>query len=144
MQFSADWDSDRILVQNFVPTLCFMHDRLTGIEAGEFDEELTTHEDWEYWIRLGRASTPVHIKKVTCEFRRRSDGSSMTSGHRADFLRTIRMVYKKHHNLAAGNESVRAQQRKFLRGLEQELGAAARTPGWGDFLRRLFGRRRGR
>jgi glycosyltransferase involved in cell wall biosynthesis len=144
VQYSADWDNDRILVQNFVPTLCFMHDRLTGIVAGEFDEELSTHEDWEYWIRLGRAATPVHIKKVTCEFRRRKDGSSMTSGHRADFLRTIRMVYKKHQALAAGNETIRAQQAKFLRGLEEELGASVKERGFGDWLRGLFGGRRGR
>ena len=32
--YSADWDNDRILVQNFVPTLCFMHERNIGIAAG--------------------------------------------------------------------------------------------------------------
>jgi glycosyltransferase involved in cell wall biosynthesis len=137
--YSAEWDNDRILVQNFVPTLCFMHERSCAIAAGDFDEELSTHEDWEYWIRLGRVCAPVHIKKVTCEFRKRKDGSSMTSGHRADFLRTIRMVYKKHQALVAGHESLRAQQKKFLRGLEEELGVSARIS-LADYLRRLFRR----
>jgi glycosyltransferase involved in cell wall biosynthesis len=136
--FSADWDNDRILVQNLAPVLCFMHERSIGIAAGEFDEQLTTHEDWDYWIRLSRLCTPVHIKKVTCEFRKRNDGSSMTSGRRADFLRTIRMVYKKHQARAAGNETLLKQQRRFLRGLEEELGAP--RPGFAAMLRRVFRR----
>jgi glycosyltransferase involved in cell wall biosynthesis len=136
--YSDDWDNDRILVKNFVPTLCFMHERRCGIAVGEFDEELTTHEDWDYWIRLSRVSTPVHIKKVTCEFRKRKDGSSMTSGHRADFLRTIKMVYKKNKACVAGNEAILKQQRRFLRGLEEELGAP--RPGFADLLRRIFRR----
>ncbi len=139
VQYSAEWDNDRILVQNMVPTLCFMHERNIGIAAGEFDERLTTHEDWDFWIQLARVCTPVHIKKVTCEFRRRKDGSSMTSGHRADFLRTIKMVYKKHEARVAGNETIRQQQKKFLRGLEEELGAP-RT-GFAAMLRQIFQRK---
>jgi glycosyltransferase involved in cell wall biosynthesis len=136
--YSADWDKDRILVQNFVPTLCFMHERTTGIAAGEFDEQLPTHEDWDYWIQLSRVCTPVHIKKVTCEFRQRQDGSSMSSGKRADFLRTIPMVYKKHKARAAGNATILKQQKRFLRGLEKEPGAP--RPGFAARLRRIFQR----
>jgi glycosyltransferase involved in cell wall biosynthesis len=139
LSYSADWDHDRILVQNFVPTLCFMHERRSGIAAGDFDEQLSTHEDWDFWIRLSRVCTPVHIKKVTCEFRKRTDGSSMTSGHRPDFLRTIQMVYKKHQAHAAGNATIRRQQKQFLRGLEKELGAP--RPGLSALLRRIFRRR---
>jgi len=84
--YSADWDNDRILVQNLVPVLCFVHERSLGIAAGDFDEELTTHEDWDYWIRLSRIAKPVHIKKVTCEFRTRRDGSSMTSSRTGRFF----------------------------------------------------------
>ncbi|MGP8200419.1 MAG: glycosyltransferase family 2 protein [Limisphaerales bacterium] len=136
VRYSADWDNDRILVQNLAPVLCFMHERSLGVATGEFDEQLTTHEDWDYWIRLSRLCAPVHIKNVTCEFRLRKDGSSMTSGRRADFLRTTRMVYKKHHALAAGNKTLRKQQRRFLRGLEDELGAPRRLS-FGALLRRL-------
>jgi glycosyltransferase involved in cell wall biosynthesis len=143
VRYSADWDNDGILVQNLAPVLCFMHERSIGIAAGEFDEQLTTHEDWDYWIRLSRLCTPVHIKKVTCEFRLRKDGSSMTSGRRADFLRTIRMVYKKHRACAAGNETLLKQQQRFLRGLEEELGAPRKTwfgPWFAATLRRIFRR----
>jgi glycosyltransferase involved in cell wall biosynthesis len=143
VRYSADWDNDRILVQNLAPVLCFMHERSLGIAAGEFDERLTTHEDWDYWIRLSRLCTPVHIKEVTCEFRARQDGSSMTSGRRADFLRTIRLVYKKHQALAAGKVAILEQQRRFVRGLEDELGASRKSsfgPWLAAMLRRLFRR----
>lgn len=136
VQYSEDWDNDRILVKNFVPTLCFMHERTAGIAAGEFDENLPTHEDWDFWIQLSRVCMPAHIKKVTCEFRQRQDGASASTGHRADFLRTIPMVYKKHRALAAGNESVRQQQEKFLRGLEETAGRPSQ--GFTAVLRRIF------
>ncbi len=120
VRYSSDWDNDRILVQNFVPVLCFVHERSLGIAAGEFDELLSTHEDWDFWIRLSRICTPVHLKKVTCEFRVRKDGSSITSSHRADFLRTARMIHRKHRACVAGKKSVRREQRQFLELLQQE------------------------
>ncbi len=132
--YSADWDQDRILVENFVPVLCFMHERSTGIAAGEFDEYLSTHEDWDFWIRLSRLCTPVHLKKVTCEFRVRKDGSSITSGRRADFLRTARVIYKKHKALAAGKKQIRKKQRQFIRLLREEPGMP--SP-WMSFAARL-------
>jgi len=120
-RFSADWDNERILVQNLVPVLCFMHERRVAIAAGGFDEQMTTHEDWDFWIRLSRLCAPVHIKKVTCEFRTRADGSSMTSARRVDFLRTLQLVYKKYRRLATGKKTVKRAQRDFLHGLKKEL-----------------------
>jgi glycosyltransferase involved in cell wall biosynthesis len=119
--FSEDWDNQRILVHNFAPPLCFMHERGLGIRTGEFDEELTTHEDWDYWIRLSRFSTPVHIEKITCEYRERKDGSSMTSARQADFLRTTRLIYKKHAALIADPKTMRRRQKRVLRNLERRL-----------------------
>jgi FkbM family methyltransferase len=123
--FSVNWDNDHILVENFVPVLCFMHEHSCGIAAGDFDETLTTHEDWDYWIRLSRICTPVHIKRVTCEFRAGSDGKSLTASRRADFLRTARMIHKKHRAYAAGNTEVLEQQERFLFDVEHSLAKGA-------------------
>ncbi len=141
--YCEDWDHDRIMTGNFVPVLCFLHERGLGIATGEFDEQLTTHEDWDYWIRLSRLCTPVHIKKTTCEYRWRQDGSSMTSAHRADFLRTTRLIYRKHAALAAGNEAVRQKQKRNLQKLEERLARSRRKLLGGSLaavLRRLFRR----
>ena len=121
MPFSVNWDNDHILVKNFVPVLCFMYEHSCGIAAGDFDETLGTHEDWDYWIRLSRICTPVHLKRVTCEFRARNDGKSLTASRRADFLRTARLIHKKHRAYAAGNKVVQEQQKRFLQDVEKSL-----------------------
>lgn len=141
--YSKDWDNDRILKGNFVPVLCFLHERALGIAAGEFDEQLSTHEDWDYWIRLSRLCTPVHLKKVTCEYRWRQDGTSMTSSRRADFLRTTRVIYKKHAAHAADNEPVLRYQRKFLKKLERQVDRPPKKrfrAALSSAVRRIFGR----
>jgi len=117
--FSMDWDKNRLLVKNFIPMLCFMHERSLGMAAGGFDESFTSHEDWDFWIRLGCVCTPVHIGRVTCEFRVRDGGNSVTQSRQEDFIRTLRLVYEKHRGLAARNRQVRKQQRRFLAKNEQ-------------------------
>jgi hypothetical protein len=82
---------------------------------------LTTHEDWDFWIRMSRVFTFVHLKQVTCEFRWREDGSTVSSRRRADFLRTAIMVYQKHKACAAGKPEILAGQRKLLAILRDEI-----------------------
>jgi glycosyltransferase involved in cell wall biosynthesis len=77
--YSVDFDYDMILVENFVPLLCFMHEKDCLDEAGSFDENLLTFEDWDLWIRMSREFEFAHIKKVTCEFSWRQDGTTKTS-----------------------------------------------------------------
>lgn len=137
--YSSDWDSDHILEQNFVPTLCMMYDRALGIAAGEFDPALTTHEDWDYWIRLSRLTTPLHVKKATCEYRVRADGSSMTSGRREDFLRTAKIIFRKYRGESAGKPAVRQGQRRALRHLKREL-RRARLESANGWLKAVLGR----
>jgi glycosyltransferase involved in cell wall biosynthesis len=138
--FSDEWHNDRVLVHNFAPPLCFMHERGLGNLTGEFDEELTTHEDWDYWIRLSRLCRPVHIKKITCEYRSRNDGTSMTSGRQADFLRTTLLIYKKHEVHTGGKKSTYRRQKRVLRKMERKLGLRPKTF-FGAMLRRIFQRK---
>ena len=93
--YSHDFNPDNLLVNNYFPVLCVVHEKACLERSGVFDETLTTHEDWDLWIRLSRHYTFDHVKQVTAEFTWRTDGSSMTSRISKDFLRTKRVIYEK-------------------------------------------------
>ena len=63
--YSHDFDADRLIVENQFPVLCLMHEKACLDQAGLFDESLTTHEDWDLWIRLSFHDKFFHIKKIT-------------------------------------------------------------------------------
>jgi hypothetical protein len=114
LPFSVDFDHDRILVGNFIPVLCVMHRRSCLDETGLFDESLTTHEDWDMWIRMSRKSRFAHIRKVTCEFSWRTDGTTMTSRKQRDFLRTLEAIYKKTGLLVEAKPHVQLARTQYL------------------------------
>lgn len=99
LPYSQDFDSIEILFGNYIPVLCILHHKgiLDGI--GLFDETLSTHEDWDLWIRISRKYRFYHIKQVTCEFSWREDASTMTSSIREDFFRTMKIIYLKNKPL---------------------------------------------
>jgi GT2 family glycosyltransferase/2-polyprenyl-3-methyl-5-hydroxy-6-metoxy-1,4-benzoquinol methylase/tetratricopeptide (TPR) repeat protein len=94
--YSRDFNRDMLLLTNCFPVLCMMHEKVCLETTGVFDETLTTHEDWDLWIRLSRHFGFAHIKQITAEFTWRMDGSSMTSRIPSDFLRTKRLIYEKY------------------------------------------------
>jgi glycosyltransferase involved in cell wall biosynthesis len=115
--YSRDFDRDQILINNFIPTLCLMHERSCLDEVGTFDEGLATHEDWDLWIRLSRRYHFGHIKKLTCEFSWRTDGTSTTSQKQSDFLRTMQIIYARYcHYVGDKPHIIQAQEanRKIL------------------------------
>ncbi|ADI85775.2 glycosyltransferase [Geobacter sulfurreducens] len=98
--YSTDFDYDQILVDNFIPVLCVMHEKSCTNDVGNFDESLKRHEDWELWIRMSRKFRFAHIPKITCEFSWRPDGNSMTASTKPMFLETMTAVYEKHRGLS--------------------------------------------
>lgn len=104
--YSFDFDYDKILVGNFIPMLCLMHEKSCLDETGLFDVNLDTHEDWDLLIRLSRSFKIAHIHESTCEFTRRDDSTTTTSKNRADFVRTREIIYNKYSQYAQGNLAV--------------------------------------
>jgi glycosyltransferase involved in cell wall biosynthesis len=119
--YSRDFDQDQILVNNFIPTLCLMHERSCLSEVGLFDEELATHEDWDLWIRLSRRYRFGHIKKLTCEFSWRTDGTSTTSQRQSDFLRTMQVIYARYRHYARGKPHIIEAQELNQRILQKRV-----------------------
>ena len=117
---TQDFSRAHLLAANFIPILCLVHEKSCLEATGGFDAQLATHEDWDLWIRLSRHFEFVHLKKVTCEFRCRYDGSSMTSSNRGDFLRTAELIYERYRMYAGHDPEVIRRQHELLDGLRRE------------------------
>jgi GT2 family glycosyltransferase/radical SAM superfamily enzyme YgiQ (UPF0313 family)/SAM-dependent methyltransferase len=128
LPFSHDFHRDSLLVANQFPVLCLMHDKACLEEAGTFDESLTTHEDWDLWIRLALQEDFLHIKKITGEFSWREDGSTMTSSKTPDFVRTMQIIHARYAPHLEGKPYVREAQQKFLQQYLEVLGQADPGP----------------
>jgi GT2 family glycosyltransferase/glycosyltransferase involved in cell wall biosynthesis/SAM-dependent methyltransferase len=118
--FSQDWDFKRLLVSNYVPNLCLMHKKECLEKSGYFDENLETHVDWDFLIRIGREYKVKHIGLVTCEYTSRDNGTNITS-RRELMLETLREVYKKTEDLVIGINDIIEARKKFESDLEKEI-----------------------
>ncbi|MCC3437710.1 glycosyltransferase [Microcoleus sp. PH2017_05_CCC_O_A] len=118
--YSLDFDNEKILVNNFIPILCLIHEKSCLDETGAFDVNLGTHEDWDLLIRLSRKFKIAHIKETTCEFVWRNDGSTTTSKNRVDFFRTRELIYQKYSQYAQGNSAIIEAQNLALQSDRQE------------------------
>lgn len=119
--YSFDFDNDKILVGNFIPMLCLMHEKSCLDETGLFDVNLNTHEDWDLLIRLSRNFKIAHINETTCEFTRRDDSTTTTSKNRADFVRTREIIYNKYSQYAQTNLAVMEAQHLAFKSEAKEV-----------------------
>jgi O-antigen biosynthesis protein len=121
---TLDFSAQQMLISNYIPNLCIMHEKSCLEVTGVFDPALSTHEDWDLWIRLSHAFEFAHLKQVTCEFRFRDDKTNTTSKHRADFLRTAELIYQRYEGLVNRDPKVIEGRKNFLKALRDELAAA--------------------
>jgi glycosyltransferase involved in cell wall biosynthesis len=126
--YTDDFRYDVILIHNMVPVLCFLHARECIREVGGFDETLSTHEDWDLWIRMSRKYVMHRIPKFTSAFTHRDDGSSMSSRRRMNFLDTTVSIYAKYSEFSEGNPEIRAAQARRLTQMRLEYGVPEPAP----------------
>ena len=119
LPYSHDFNADHLVVANQFPVLCLMHEKSCLEKTGLFDESLTTHEDWDLWIRLSLHYKFFHIKRITCEFTWRNDGSTMTSQKTGDFIRTMEIIYAKYQEHLKDKPQIKEHQRQFLQHQKQ-------------------------
>jgi glycosyltransferase involved in cell wall biosynthesis len=96
IQYQRDFTFQDMLRGNFIPILCMTHLKSCLDEVGTFDESLSTHEDWDLWIRMGKKFEFTHLSKVTCEFAWRDDQTTTTSRQQEEMDRTWRLVYDRY------------------------------------------------
>ena len=110
---SFDFDAKKLLVSNHIPVICVSHRKDCVENVGYFDEKLSTHEDWDFFIRLSSLYSFGHVRKITCEYRFKLDESSATTQKRGDFIKTAREIHRKHRNLIT-DQSLLLKQKIFI------------------------------
>lgn len=121
--FSRDFDRERLLVANYIPTINIVHNRDVFRDAGMFDESLATHEDWDLWIRMSRHYDFHHINAITAEVRVRTDRTNTTTNRRA-FLDTLRLLYRRYAPLVQDLQTFEARKKteeNLVREVEAEM-----------------------
>jgi LmbE family N-acetylglucosaminyl deacetylase/glycosyltransferase involved in cell wall biosynthesis len=97
--FSQDFDSDLLLVDNYIPLPTILLKRDTFLELGGFDKDFDLFEDWDFLIRLAQRGDFRHIAQVTCEIRHFEGGSSvvLAAPEGTDRFRAAKLqIWKKH------------------------------------------------
>lgn len=109
--FSKSYSLETILVENLAPVNCFMHHRDCLQKAGLFDTGLHTHEDWDFWIRMGLNFPFAHLPKVTSDVSFIYGGGSMTATRLMSFERTRLLLFRRYAQHAGTLPEVIDRQR---------------------------------
>jgi O-antigen biosynthesis protein len=114
LEYSYEFDIGRLLISNYIPTICIMHNKLCIDKAGAFDENLVTHEDWDLWIRIACYYDFMHIKKITAEYSMFiNEKINTTVTKRKNFLDSMETIYNRYDFLAP-TESVKQLKKDNL------------------------------
>ena len=135
--YASDFDADALLLTNYIPMLCVMHERacadaVAGAGGAIFDETLPVLEDWDLWIRLSRRYSFVRVPRVTCRFTVRTDGSSVTTQRLRTFAETEQLLRRRYQReIARAPRALQALYQSLLPGLRATLagGQAERAAG---------------
>ena len=112
--FALEFDPHRLLVENYIPILCLMHERALLEKTGLFDESMSRLEDWDLWIRFAQQTRFVYIPAVTCEFTRHAGDSTGADDNAAHYLANCREIFRRYAHLAHDNPDVLHWQRKVI------------------------------
>lgn len=122
LYWDSPFDRDLILIQNIAPCCCVTFSRKAWEDTGyNFDENLTTSEDWDFWVHLSRKYFFHELKLVDCECSIRTDNTQMT-GSREGYTTHLPYLYNKWRPMASNMNTVIERQNASLRarGLNPE------------------------
>jgi glycosyltransferase involved in cell wall biosynthesis len=116
---SFEFNKNQILIKNFIPVLCVMHEKSCIDEIGYFDERLKSHEDWDLWIRMSMKYEFACINAFTCEYRCKED-DNMANEMKEHSLWAMQTIYKKYEEKIKKKPELYSEQKKyFLKRLEE-------------------------
>jgi len=87
------FDRNFLLKYVYITTCSVMYRKEIIKKEGLFNEDLLTSQDWDFWLRCATKYHFKHIKKFTCEYRKRSDNRTSVDAARAEFLGNLVCMY---------------------------------------------------
>ncbi|MBX3043622.1 MAG: glycosyltransferase [Candidatus Kapabacteria bacterium] len=117
--YQNDYSKRLLLLMNLFPTLCVMHHSSLIKLSGYFNENMKTHEDWEYWLRISNFTDFKFVDEITAEYRTIQGKQSLTNEKFSDFLTTMKYIYS---NYGDDNDlTLRDLRNNQLRDLESRV-----------------------
>jgi len=124
--FSADFDRDLLLVDNYIPLPTLLVRRGDFLELQGFDGAFDLFEDWDFLIRLSRHGAFVHVPRVTVEVRHIEAASSITMATpegSPEFRAAKKKVWQKYESLMTNDVFANAfeRQKRRLSALQSDV-----------------------
>lgn len=112
--YGFEFSRDLMLVSNYIPVLCILHEKQILEETGLFDESLTSHEDWEMWIRASRKYDFRRVPVETAEYVIDLDPQKQDARRRAMFD-TLVQIYERTEPLLADRPDLLEARKDHIR-----------------------------
>ncbi|MFN3403731.1 MAG: glycosyltransferase family 2 protein [Cytophagaceae bacterium] len=96
--YNHAFDLKKLFFENYIPTNVVLHHRDCVEKSGYFDEDLRTHEDWDFWLKLAIHFEFVHSNKVTSQINVIEKSDSVTNTRLVDFDYTRMVIYDRYSN----------------------------------------------
>lgn len=135
--YGKPFSRERLLLANFIPTPNIVHHRSLLELAGEFDESLPVHEDWDLWIRFSLHTNFRFIPETTTCIRLKQD-RDYSPARRALFLETFKKIYARYSFLLT--EQLLAERANLKENFELELLLSLLAPDLYPLLRAFLHR----
>lgn len=124
---SHNFDHDSLLVYNYIPMLCLSHLKTCLKKVPGFCEELTSLEDWDFFIHLAMHWKFTHIPTITGLYYERSKGESIQEQNRGRFMQNLTTVYTRSNDYLLQHEEMATHifhsRKKHLAKMMLETGA---------------------
>jgi len=115
-----DFSLAKLLVDNWIPIMTFMHPAGLAREIGGYDESLGIFEDWDFLLRLAQRLPFQRIPRITCEYRLRFgthlDDSTLLQ--RENALKYRAMIYDRY---PAPSEDVEWLRGSTIAAMQQQM-----------------------
>jgi hypothetical protein len=122
--FSKPFSLETLLVENLAPVNCFLHHRECLEKVGIFDVGLYTHEDWDFWIRMGLVYPFAHVSKVTSNVSFIYGGGSMTATRKMSFEHSRLLLYRRYAQASSSMPGVLEGQKRAEERIYQNYAPA--------------------